>query len=146
MASRPRKTHGEYVGGKESAEHYVWRTMLRRHHGRGAQYYTEVTVCERWHVFENFLVDMGRRPSDDHSIDRIDVKGDYEPGNCRWATRSEQQKNKRTTRKWEQDGKIGTLYEWAEWLGVSPQLALYRINQWGTFEKGKEWRLLQRPE
>lgn len=55
-----------------------------------------VTVCERWrHSFEEFYADMGERPSAQHSIDRIDVTGNYEPDNCRWATKKEQMRNRR---------------------------------------------------
>lgn len=54
-----------------------------------------ITVCERWEIFENFLEDMGERPSKKHSIDRINVNGDYEPINCRWANHYQQSHNKR---------------------------------------------------
>ncbi len=53
-------------------------------------------MCDRWlNSFPAFLADMGKRPSSDHSLDRIDVNGDYEPGNCRWATAKEQSHNRR---------------------------------------------------
>lgn len=54
-----------------------------------------VTVCERWlHSFESFLADMGKKPSPQHSIDRINNDGNYEPDNCRWATKLEQIHNR----------------------------------------------------
>lgn len=53
-------------------------------------------MCDRWHVFLNFYEDMGQRPGPKYSIDRIDVNGNYEPGNCRWATPLQQRHNQRT--------------------------------------------------
>lgn len=55
-----------------------------------------IMVCEKWRSsFENFFADIGYRPSNKHSLDRIDVNGNYEPNNVRWATRKEQQSNQR---------------------------------------------------
>jgi hypothetical protein len=59
-----------------------------------------ITICREWRAsFAVFLRDMGLKPSSDLSIDRIDVNGNYEPGNCRWATRSEQMRNQRPRKK-----------------------------------------------
>jgi hypothetical protein len=77
--------------------------MLRRTratHGKPFRDYAQrgITACERWLTFENFLADMGTRPSPKHSIDRINNDGNYEPGNCRWAMRGCQQHNQRIRR------------------------------------------------
>lgn len=73
-----------------------------------------ITMCERWKSFENFLADMGERPSRQHTIDRIDNNGNYEPGNCRWATPRQQLTNKRNNVRLTFNGETMTLMEWSE--------------------------------
>ena len=78
-----------------------------------------IVMCDEWRYdFHAFARDLGPRPSAGHSVDRIDNDGPYAPWNCRWATRSEQARNRRNTRVFELDGQAGTLAEWAERTGV----------------------------
>jgi hypothetical protein len=64
-----------------------------RHHAWASYGGRGIAICAAWDCYDTFVADMGVRPSLDHSIDRINNDGDYEPGNCRWATRSEQRRN-----------------------------------------------------
>jgi hypothetical protein len=78
-----------------------------------------ITVCRRWaESFEAFLSDMGERPSPHHSIDRINNNGNYDPGNCRWATPLQQARNTRRNRQIEAGGFVGTVAEVAAKLGI----------------------------
>lgn len=111
-------------GGYRSPEYKSWQGMLRRcaspsdprwkdYGGRG------IAVCQRWQSsFEAFLADMGRRPSLRHSIERIDNQGPYSADNCRWATKREQARNRRTNRLVEIEGEELCLAELAERHGL----------------------------
>lgn len=87
-----------------------------RYGGRG------IKMCERWARLKNFLVDMGPRPSPDHTLERLDTNGDYEPSNCVWATRREQALNRRRTIWVEIDGIRLCVKDWARRIGVSAPL------------------------
>lgn len=78
-----------------------------------------IKVCARWDKFENFLADMGEKP-DGLTIERRNNNGNYEPGNCYWATRREQALNRVSTQEAAIDGVTRCAHEWAEVLGVSP--------------------------
>jgi hypothetical protein len=116
--ARERSTkHGHNTTAGKSPEYGAWASMVGRctnpnnrswghYGGRG------IAVCERWMEFENFLADMGNRPSSDHSLDRINNDGGYGPGNCRWATRAEQSRNRRNNRLVTINGRQQCVTDW----------------------------------
>ena len=92
-------THGHCARRRHSPEYSSWSHMLQRCENPKSDFFSYyggrgITVCERWHVFENFLHDMGKRP-DGLTLERINNDGNYEPSNCKWASRSDQIKNRR---------------------------------------------------
>lgn len=135
-AARQRTVHGD----TRSKEYNTWIKIRDRCGNPNNKKYQDyggrgISVCDRWDSsYEAFLADMGRSPSASHSIDRYpDNDGNYEPGNCRWATNLEQARNKRRHRFVSLNGGIVPLSEACEAAGVNYRSALYRLNS------GKSW-------
>lgn len=126
--SRANTTHGK----SKTPTYGVWFNMIRRceqsNHKSFHQYGGRgVKVCEEWKSFAGFLSDMGERP-DGYTIDRIDTNGNYEPGNCRWATQKTQQNNRRNNRLLTANGLTMTMQAWAEVNGLTADAISKRID------------------
>lgn len=120
-------------GMSESREFKIWADMHKRctnpkhksfsHYGaRG------IHVCKRWDSFENFFEDMGRSPVG-WTIDRIDPNGNYEPANCRWASRTTQARNRRSNHLITYKDETHCLSEWAEKIGISREALKQRLKR-----------------
>ena len=136
------KTHGDSNPKSPGrVEYSTWARIKRRcfkesnldydrYGGRG------ITMCKEWaDNYESFLNDVGRRPSPNHSIDRIDNNGNYEPGNVRWATRSEQARNKRCNVNITCYGVTMCLAAWSETVGIHVNTLQNRINKGWAIDK-----------
>jgi len=126
------RIHGHARRSGHSREYEAWREMLKRCRSRKYPYHggRGITVCTRWQAFENFFADMGACPAG-LTLDRIDGNGHYEPGNCRWATWSQQSRNQR----WRTPLTVGDetllLSEWGERIGVPVSTLWARIYAYG---------------
>lgn len=123
-------THGDTA----SKEHIAWKSMINRTNNPKCERYENyggrgITVCERWRVYKNFLQDMGRAPSKEHSIDRIDVNGNYEPNNCRWVDRQTQSRNRTSNNIQEYNGERLPLITLSEKYNVPYDLLYLRIRR-----------------
>lgn len=120
-----REYNAAWKRANRSAEYRVWSNINQRClNPRNKNYYQYggrgIAVCDRWRgSFENFSADMGHRPSSRHEIDRIDNNRGYEPGNCRWVTRSENARNTRVNHLLTINGITATIAEWAERSGLT---------------------------
>ena len=130
-------THGESRRGGRTKEWRAWNAMIRRciypsmdryehYGGRG------ITVCDEWrHSFPTFLASVGRAPTDEHQLDRIDNDGDYEPQNVRWATRSENIRNSRKARHITHQDETLTIGDWSGRTGINRQTIQMRLDRYG---------------
>lgn len=120
-------------------EYNSWSKMKSRCYNKNNKKYhcyggRGIAVCDEWiNSFENFLRDMGIKPFEDSSIERIDVNGNYEPSNCRWAGMAEQSRNKRNTIRVLFNNKLIALIDACEILGINYKSAVYR------YKNGQNW-------
>ena len=123
LRGSPTASHGMCGVGKATRTWRIWEGMKQRClNPNNTMYYLYglrgISVCPRWtDSFAAFLVDMGEAPPD-MSLDRKDSNGNYEPGNCRWATDFEQANNRRSNRMLDLGGETKTLADWARYLGI----------------------------
>jgi len=116
-------------GLSNTAEYYSYQSMKSRCYNEKTKEYPNwggrgIVVCPRWlEGFENFFKDMGERPTSEHSLDRIDVNGNYCKENCRWGTDEQQHRNMRTNNWVEYEGEKLVVMDWAKRFGI-PQATL----------------------
>ncbi len=127
-------------GMSNSKEYRVWRAMLNRCENTNVERFPQyggrgIRVCERWHKFENFLMDMGRRPSPKMQIDRIENDGNYEPGNVRWATPKQQLRNRSDNRILEYNHKKMCINDWATETSLKRECIAARLKMGWSVEK-----------
>lgn len=135
--SLSKRRHGHCRRGIVSLEYRAWGSMVRRCHNPKQRVYKwygarGVTVCDEWRGpggFDLFLAHIGTAPADQQTVDRIDNARGYEPGNVRWASAREQQRNRSNNRVIEIDGERRCLTEWVQVVGISYQCFYSRVKR-----------------
>lgn len=137
ITSKRMRTHGL----KGTPEHRTWDSMKTRCLNPNAANYADyggrgITICAKWvNSFEAFLADMGMRPTPAHTLDRIDVAGNYEPSNCRWASPQEQGDNKRNTKRLTVGGETLSMSQWVARTGLRRDTISARLKHGWTPER-----------
>jgi hypothetical protein len=131
--AKARVVHSHNRRGGRSATYTTWAGMMNRCYNPKTPHYNRyggrgIHVCDRWHNFENFLMDMGERPTD-MSIERKNNDGNYEPGNCKWATDGEQSRNTSRTRLLTLNGITACAKDHADRLGLNYKKVLWRLDK-----------------
>lgn len=142
------KEHGHASGGRVSLTYQVWDSMKQRCENPNAQAYPSyggrgIKICKRWHKFKNFLADMGEKPTG-KQLDRKNNDGNYEPSNCRWATRKQQANNRRNSRKITYKGKTRTVAQWSQRLGMKTWVLYDRLGLGWSTKKALETPYIRR--
>lgn len=125
-------------GGTGTLTYARWKSMMQRCTNPAATNFAHyggkgITVCTRWHDYANFLADIGECPDRSMTLDRIDNQRGYEPGNCRWITQAEQNRNRSHCIELTHNGKTKILRDWAEEIGMSANTLAMRIRaEWSV--------------
>ena len=132
--------HGHSKREQKSDEYICWRNIKQRcfspsnkeYHNYGGR---GITMCDDWLDFNVFIKDMGKKPTSKHTIERINVNGNYTKDNCCWATTKQQAKNRRNTHIIEYKGKKLSLPELSTITGIKRRTLNYRLNKGWPIEK-----------
>jgi hypothetical protein len=136
-AYKKRSRHGMW----NTSTYHIWQGIKQRCYDLACAGYTSyggrgITVCDAWrNSFIKFLADVGPRPGPSYQLDRIDNNGNYEPGNVRWATPSEQQNNTRNNRHITLGRRTQTLVQWSRELKIPETTIAARLNRGWTVEE-----------
>jgi hypothetical protein len=125
----------------KTKDHSRWWDMITRCYNKNSTSFKHyggrgICVCDEWiQSFDKFMEDMGPPPTDKHTIDRINVNGNYCKKNCRWLTMKQQSLNRRNTKKIEYNGQNLSLSEWSEKLNFNHSVLGKRLKRGWSFEK-----------